>query len=163
MREVVAEVARADRDVLVDEARPLSALLWNTVSARHRTLRLVTVAAVVVLLLTAFSVSGALGEYVESRKRDFAIRKAIGAGKRHIGALLIRYLAFPCAAGVLLGCLCGWWLARTLSSQLFGVGAADPVTIGAAIVFELLLGLAAAAGPLARANGVDTVTALRAS
>ena len=163
MRAVVAEMARADRDVCVDDARPLAALLWNTVSARHRTLRLVTLAAVVVLLLTAFSVSGALGEYVESRKRDIAIRKAVGAGKRHIYVLLIRYLAFPCAAGVLLGCLCGWWLTRTLSSYLFGVGAADPLTIGAAIVFELLFGLAAAAGPLARANGVDTVTALRAS
>ncbi len=163
MRDVVADLARADRNVVVDEARPLSALLWNTLSARHRTLRLVTVAAVVVLLLTAFSVSGALSEYVESRKRDFAIRKAIGAGRRHIGALLVRYLALPCATGVLLGCLSGWWLATTLASQLFGVGAADPVTIGAAIVFELLFGLAAAAGPLARANSVDTVTALRAS
>ncbi len=163
MRDVVADLARADRDVVVDEARPLSALLWNTVSARHRTLRLVSVSAVVVLLLTAFSVSGALSEYVESRKRDFAIRKAIGAGRRHIGALLVRYLALPCATGVLLGCLSGWWLATTLASQLFGVGAADPVTIGAAIVFELLFGLAAAAGPLARANSVDTVTALRAS
>ena len=163
MREVVAELARADRDVLIDEARPLSALLWNTVSARHRTLRLMTVAAVVVLLLTAFSISGALGEYVESRHRDFAIRKAIGAGKRHIGVLLIRYLAVPGTAGVLLGCLCGWWLAKTLSSQLFGVGAADPAAIGAAIAFELLAGLGAAAGPLVRASGVDTVTALRSS
>lgn len=163
MRDVVAELSRTNRDVLVDDARPLTALLWNTVSARHRTLRLVTVAAIVVLLLTAFSVSGALSEYVESRKRDFAIRKAIGAGRRHIGSLLIRYLAVPCATGVLLGCLCGWWLASTLSSQLFGVGAADPVAIGAAVVFELLFGLAAAAGPLARASGVDAVTALRAS
>ncbi len=163
MREVVAELTRADRDVVVDEARPLSTLLWNTVSARHRTLRLVTVAAIVVLLLTAFSISGALGEYVESRKRDFAIRKAIGADRRHIGVQLIRYLAFPCAAGVLLGCIFGYWLATSLSTHLFGVGAADPLTIGAAIVFEVLFGLAAAAGPLARANGVDTVTALRAS
>jgi predicted permease len=162
MRDVVAELARADRDVVVDEARPLAALLWNTVSARHRTFRLVTLAALMVLLLTAFSVSGALGEYVESRRRDIAIRKAIGAGKRDVRVLLIRYLAFPCAAGVLLGCLGGWWLTRTLSSQLFGVDAADPLTISAAIVFELLFGVAAAAGPLSRANGVDAVEALRA-
>lgn len=162
MRDVVDELARIDHDVVVDGARPLSALLWNTVSSRHRTFRLVTLAALVVLLLTAFSVSGALGEYVESRKRDIAIRKAIGAGKWDIRILLIRHLAYPCVAGLFLGCLSGWWLATAISSQLFGVGATDPVTISAAIIFELLLGVVAAAGPLARANGVDAITALRA-
>jgi putative ABC transport system permease protein len=163
MHGVVAELARTDRDVVVDEPRALDALLWKTVSARHRTLWLVASAAVVVLLLTAFSVSGALGEFVESRRRDIAIRKAVGADKRHIRLLLIRHLATPCGAGVLLGCLGGWLLTRTLSSHLFGVSAADPLTISAAIALELLLGFAAAAGPLARANGIDAATALRAS
>ena len=163
MREVVAEIGRADRDVVVAEPRSLTALLWNTVSARHRTLRLVTLAAMVVILLTAFSISGALAEFVESRTRDIAIRKAIGADSSRIRLLLIRHLALPCGAGVLAGCLGGWLLTRTLSSHLFGVGAADPLTIGAVIVLELLFGIGAAARPLARANGVDAASALRAS
>ena len=75
---------------------------------------------------------------------------------------MVRHLGLPCAAGILLGCLCGYLLATTLSTYLFGVGAANPVTIGAAVLFELLMGVAAAAGPLVRANRVDAVTALRA-
>jgi hypothetical protein len=90
------------------------------------------------------------------------MREAIGAGRTEIHILSMRQLALPCTAGVLLGCLCGDWLARPLSSYLFGVGPAEPAPIAAAIILKLLIGLAAASGALVRANRVDAVTALRA-
>jgi putative ABC transport system permease protein len=161
MERVVNELVALDRRLIVDEPRTLDSLFGKTIAARQRTLRLLTLAAGVVLLLTAFSVSGALGEFVENQTREIAIRKALGASWRHTTLLLWRQLGIPCAAGLVFGCVGGWWLARALSSQLFAVDAADPATIVGIVGFQAGLGLAAAAAPLRRASAIDPASALR--
>jgi putative ABC transport system permease protein len=160
-RAVVAELSAGDSRVCVDEAQPLGSLLEGTLAPRSRTLRLLTFAAAAVLLLTAFSSSGALGQFVESQTRQIAVRTALGANGRHTFALLAGYLGVPCGIGVVLGCFGGWLLARTLSSQLFGVAAVDPITAAAALCSVLAATLIATAAPFWRARRLDLVSVLR--
>ncbi len=53
------------------------------------------------------------------------------------------------------------WLARALSSELFGVHPLDPLTLSATVLGLVAIGLAAAAGPIIRAVRIDPVRSLR--
>jgi len=53
-------------------------------------------------------------------------------------------------------------LARTLSSELFGVQATDPATAASTLVALALVALGAAAGPIRQALGIKPAEALRA-
>jgi predicted lysophospholipase L1 biosynthesis ABC-type transport system permease subunit len=115
--EVVNELVRKDRRVVIDEPQPLRDLLAKSIAHRRRTLRLLMLAAGVVLLLTAFSVSGALGRFVEHRTREIALRKALGSGPRRTGVLVVRSIAGACSLGVVAGCLGRWLLAHRLRTN----------------------------------------------
>jgi hypothetical protein len=58
-------------------------------------------------------------------------------------------------------CAGGWLLARTLTNELFGVAADDPVTMALTVGCVLLVGLVAVVRPLARAGAIDPTDALR--
>jgi putative ABC transport system permease protein len=161
VRGVVAELSARDIRVCVDEGQRLAALLEGTLAPRTRTLRLLLMSAAVVMLLTAFSVNGALGQFVESQTRQIAVRTALGANRRHTFSLFAGHLGVPCGIGLVLGCFGGWSLARTLSSQLFGVTAADPAAAAGAVAAVLACALIAAGGPFWRARRLDLVSLLQ--
>jgi len=162
MQRVVSEVVALDRRVVVDDPQTLRGLLAAGLAQRQRTLRLLALAAAVVFMLTWFSVTGALGDFVENKRREMALRKALGASQRDTILLLANYLAVPSLIGLLLGCVAGLLLARTLATELFGVAPTDPATVAAAVAALLMVGVVAAAGPISRAIAVDPSRALRA-
>ncbi len=162
MQSVVRELAALDPLVCIDEPRTFASLLSRTIVTRQRTMRLLTLDATIVLLLTIFSVAGSLGQFVENRKRDIAIRKALGAQWLHTAMLLGRQIGVPGVAGLAIGWAGSWSLARLVSNQLFGVDAADPLVAAATVCGLVILGLLAAALPMWRAGRVDAVLALRA-
>ena len=54
-----------------------------------------------------------------------------------------------------------WWLGRYIRSELYGVDAADPMTIGTAVVGLMLVAAAASAIPSMRAARISAIRALR--
>jgi ABC-type antimicrobial peptide transport system permease subunit len=86
----------------------------------------------------------------------------VGATRgRIIGGLVIEF-GTPVALGTVGGIAATLAVSRLLSRFLFGLGATDPATIGAAV---LVLGLAAAAAaflPARRAIATDPLIAIRA-
>jgi putative ABC transport system permease protein len=162
MDQVVRVLVAADHRVVVDEPQMLGTLLAETLGHRRRTLRILAFATAVVFMLTSFSISGALSEFVANKTRDLALRKALGASVPDTLLLLAAYVARPCIAGLIVGTVGGWWLARTLSGELFGIAPTDPAAMGATVVCVVLVGGLAAVGPLARAIRIDPAHALRA-
>ena len=67
----------------------------------------------------------------------------------------------PISIGIGLGLLTALASARLLTVYLFGVGAADPVTLGAVSVLLAATGLCACLLPAMRAARVDPMVALR--
>jgi ABC-type antimicrobial peptide transport system permease subunit len=63
--------------------------------------------------------------------------------------------------GIVVAIPCSVLLGRLLRSQLFGVSAADPFTLGAVVLLIGFVGLVAALIPARRAAAVDPATALR--
>jgi len=163
MERVVSQVVSLAARVLVDDPKMLAELLQGTLAARQRMLRLLAMAAGIVLLLTAFSVAGVLGEFVEHKVREIALRKALGASGRHTFVLVCGNIGIPGSAGLVLGSMGGFFLAKALSSELFGVEPLDVLTLTGTVLGLMAVGIAAAAGPITRALWVDPARALRMS
>lgn len=116
----------------------------------------------VTLLLGAIGLYGVLTYLVTLRTRELGVRIALGAEPRAVARMITRQGLVLTAAGIGGGLVLFALLARFLKSFLFGVDAADPVTLGAAAL--ALIGISALASwiPARRASRVDPAGALRA-
>jgi macrolide transport system ATP-binding/permease protein len=122
---------------------------------------LAAIVAAVGLLMASLGVYGMVGYSVSQRTREIGIRMALGAERLEVLRLVLGEGARPVALGAALGVLASAGAARLLSSMLFGVGAFDAVSFGAA---SLLLGTTAVVAiwlPARRATRVDPMIALR--
>ena len=152
-----------DPTVSTEDPQPVSELFGDTFATRRRLLVLLGSAAVIVLLLTAFSLVSALGQFVAARRREIAIRIALGAEGHHVAWLLGGHVATALAIGLAGGAAGGLLLARTLSAELFGVTAHDPGAFVETLAAVALLAAVASAAPVWRASRIDpTSTSLRA-
>jgi ABC-type antimicrobial peptide transport system permease subunit len=113
-------------------------------------------------LLAGVGLYGVLAYTTTQRTREIGIRIALGSTRLAISWLVAKDMLRLGAIGVLVAVPCAVLLARTLSSQLFGVSAADPITLVGVVLVMGLVGLAAALMPARRAASVQPVEALRA-
>ncbi|MCG8457153.1 MAG: ABC transporter permease [Holophagales bacterium] len=122
---------------------------------------LVTSLAVVVVGLAAIGLSGLLAFSVSQRRREFAIRFAMGAIPKQVAARVLREAGVWTAAGSLL-CLAGALASgRLWRSQLHGVESGDPALLVLAVAVLLAMALAAAAFPALRAGRIDPAESMR--
>lgn len=98
---------------------------------------------------------------VALRRREIAVRVAVGANRRQIGVAVIREGAVLVGAGLIAGVAMCVMAARGISAQLFGVAALDIPTFALAALVFGLVSLAAVTAPALRAARVDAVEALR--
>ena len=102
--------------------------------------RLAAFFATLALLLTALGLYAVLAFATERRRREIGIRLALGASPATVMGAVVRDGTILVLAGLLLGIPTGVAILRLVSSRLFGVGVADPVTIVIAAV--VLIGIA---------------------
>jgi putative ABC transport system permease protein len=117
--------------------------------------------SVVGSVLTLVGLYGVLSLSVASRRRELAIRSAVGAEQRHIHRLVFGEGFRLIAGGVLTGLVIALLLSRVLKAFLFGVAPTDALTlIGVSAVFAAVAMLACWV-PARRAGNVDPLEALR--
>lgn len=115
----------------------------------------------VALLLAAAGVFGVVSYSVASRTQEFGVRAAIGASPASIGKMVLMEGLGLAAMGLAAGLLAALGLARFLKSEIYGVGAYDPVTFLAGAAILLAVALVACYIPARRAMRVDPMVALR--
>jgi len=113
------------------------------------------------MLLAALGVYGVVSYSVGQRRREIAIRMAIGAARHDVIRLIVRQGMRPVLIGIGAGILGALGLARAVASLLFGIGSADPLSFGGASLLLALVALAAVYWPARRASGQDPLAALR--
>jgi ABC-type antimicrobial peptide transport system permease subunit len=75
----------------------------------------------IALVLAAIGIYGIMSQSVAQRTREIGIRVALGAQPRHVlGRVLRQGLVFG-SAGIALGTIGGFALARTMTGLLYGV------------------------------------------
>jgi putative ABC transport system permease protein len=158
----IGELLLVDNLACLDDPRTFSQLFARKVAERQRILGLIGGFAVIVLLITALSLTSALAQFVASHTHDLAIRRVLGASRVHVVAFTSRQLATALGVGLVGGGAGGLWLGNALTSQLYGIVPWDLPTIAMVVGGLAVLAVVAAAGPLWRASRVDPARSLRA-
>ncbi|HEV7507445.1 MAG TPA: ABC transporter permease [Thermoanaerobaculia bacterium] len=123
---------------------------------------LLAIFAVTALLLAAIGIYGVVSYAVGSRRREVAIRIALGAEHRRVRSLLVRNGMTPVLIGMAIGLFASIALTRVLASLLFGVEATDLMTFSFVVLLIGATTLVATYVPSVRATKIDPSTALRA-
>jgi predicted permease len=116
---------------------------------------------VLALLLAAVGVYGITSYTVGQRTREVGIRIALGAQRGDIFRLIVGQGVAISLIGAGAGLVASLALTQFLSSQLFGVGARDPLTFAAVALLLTLVASLACWIPARRAAKVDPMEALR--
>ncbi len=116
---------------------------------------------VLVLILSAIGLSGLLSHSVARRTSEIGVRMALGALPRQVLELFLRESLVLVALGVVLGSVAAWGAAHLITTMLYGVTAADPVTYAGATILLVVIALGASFLPARRAARTDPMVALR--
>jgi predicted permease len=147
-------------DVPIAAIRTLDEILDDSMSRTAFTLTLLSLASAVALAIGAVGLYGVVSYSVSQRTREVGVRMALGAERRNVSSLFLRHAAILAGAGVGVGLVGAFLLTRSMSSLLFNVSAADPLTYVAVSLVLLCVALLASYVPARRATGINPTRAL---
>src|SRR5688572_7306772 len=147
--------------VAVEYAETLEQIRDRSLGSRTFAMQLLVGFAIVAVLLTLAGIYSVLSLMVTARRRELAIRAAMGADAQSIVGLVLRSGLTLVGSGIIAGVAVSFALSRVLQALLFEVGPADPLTLAAAAVAFVAVALLACALPAARAARVHPAEALK--
>jgi predicted permease len=113
------------------------------------------------LLLSAVGLYGVVAYTVTRRTREIGIRIAIGAARGSVLSLVFGDVITMVLIGALIGTAAAFMATHAIAGMLYGVGAADPLSIIAAALSLVAAAILASIQPARRALRIDPMTALR--
>ena len=159
--------ALRERVQAIDSEQPVSqpitaeqVLGFQTVQPRF-TMALFSFFGAMGLILAMAGVYSVLSYQVTQRTHEIGVRMALGASRGHVEGLMLRLGSRLILAGLTIGIASCLALGRFFESQLFGVPATDPLSIGAVALLLTTVALISAYIPARRAASVDPLRALR--
>jgi putative ABC transport system permease protein len=155
------EIAAVDPNVPVSEDRPLSEWLDYTFRPVRVASTMLAGFGALALLLAAVGLYGVLAYTVGQKRREIAIRVALGAEPSRVAAAFVRRGGSLALLGTGLGLTAALPLTRLLGAVLYGVGHHDPLALAAAPSSLVAVGVLASLFPARRASRVDPIAALR--
>jgi putative ABC transport system permease protein len=111
--------------------------------------------------LAAVGLGAVVALAVTSRRRELAIRAALGADRSRLRAIMLREGLSLVIVGLVLGLLGAFALGRAVAHMLVGVRPHDPLALGVAACLEVSLAVVASWLPARHAAEVDPIEALR--
>jgi putative ABC transport system permease protein len=158
---VERELRAMDPTAAVEDPKTLEEIRDDSLASRTFAMQLLVGFSVVGSVLTLVGIYGVLSLSVASRRRELAIRSAVGAAQKDIRKLIFGEGFRLIAGGVLAGIGLAIVLTRVLRTFLFEVQPSDPMTL--MVVGALFVGVALLACwvPVRRAADVDPLEALR--
>jgi putative ABC transport system permease protein len=161
----VASWERVVRDVdplaIVLDGGSIRARLDRSVRDRTFATLVTGLFALASVLVAALGLAGVVAYTVVKRTREIAIRLALGATVESVRRLVVRDAVTAAACGVSSGVIASVWLSRALESLLYGIRAADPMTLSLTAAGLLGVVIGAAMLPAIQAGRVTPATALR--
>ena len=162
----VAQTARAyalrvDSDQPVHSVTTMDQLLGDAVQLDRFAMLLITLFAVGGLITAAGGVYALLAYTVVQRRREIALRMALGATPRRVARSIVMESLVLAVAGATIGIVGAAASSRFARTLLFGVAPQDPVTLVTAVAVLLVVVVAASWLPARRAALIDPVRAMR--
>ena len=158
---VRTELRAIDPTSAVERITTMAEIRRESVAPRTFAMRLLVGFAVVATLLALVGLYGVLSLSVNSRTKEIAVRKAVGAQRHQIVQLIVGEGSKLVAGGLLLGAIVAVLIGRLLQTLLFDVSPSDPMALGIAAIAFGGVACAACVIPAYRASRVDLMDALR--
>ncbi|HET7925292.1 MAG TPA: FtsX-like permease family protein, partial [Rhodanobacteraceae bacterium] len=161
-RQIEQAVWSVNPSLPVASMRTMQDIYDGSLGRTSFTLVLLVAAAGAALVLGVVGLYGVLSYAVSTRRREIAIRFALGASNRDVQARVVRQGVVLAGIGVAIGLVASAGVTRLMTSLLYEVQAVDPLTYAA--VAAGLIGVAALASylPARRASRVDPAESLAA-
>ena len=156
-----AQAMQVDPDQPVHSVTTMERLLETTLQEDRFAMLFVALFAVAGLVTAATGVYALLAYTVAQRRREIAVRMAIGASSSSVARLIVMESLTLALAGCVAGGLGVAAVSRVARSVLFGVAPEDPLTLLATAAVLLAAVLAASWLPARRATRINPVAAMR--
>jgi putative ABC transport system permease protein len=135
--------------------------IGDSIAQRRFETLLLGLFSLLALVLAAVGIYGVVYQSVTQRINEIGIRVALGAQKGGLLQMVVGDALRLVGLGAVVGSVAAFAISRTLSSFLFAVTAADPLTYVAVIALLAVAAALASLIPARRAASVDPVHALR--
>jgi len=119
-------------------------------------------AGAVALVLGVLGLYGVLSYVVTQRRREIAIRLALGAEQRHVRRTFVRHGLRLAAIGIVAGLAAAAAVTQLMTALLAEVGPLDPLTYAAAAGLLVIVAVVASLVPAWQASMVEPAGALAA-
>jgi putative ABC transport system permease protein len=157
----IQEQLRQATGLPVTDVRSMGEVVSLSTSRERFNMWLMSVFGASALVLAAIGIYGLMAYSVEQRTQEIGIRLALGAQAAHVKNMVVFQGMRLAIVGVVVGLGAAFWLARLISTFLFGVTARDPLVFAGVPALLALVALVAVWIPARRASKVDPIIALR--
>jgi putative ABC transport system permease protein len=154
-------IARRVAPEIPPRVRTIETIVSTSLADRRFTLVLVGAFGSAALLLATLGIYGVVSYLVAERRREIAIRLALGATASAVLRMIVGQGARLAAMGIVLGALISLVGTRALSGLLYGVSAVDPVAFAGVAAVLAGVALVACWVPARRASNVAPAEVLR--
>ena len=158
---VRSQVAKVDPDQPLAEIKTLDRVMTDAVLGLSYVAVMMTILGAIALALSAIGVSGLMAYAVTERTHEIGVRLALGAQRDSVLRMLVGRGMLLAGIGLGIGLAGSVFIARLLSSLIFGVSATDWTTFGGVLAAMAAVSLAASYIPARRAARLDPTVALR--
>ncbi|HVW84262.1 MAG TPA: ABC transporter permease [Bryobacteraceae bacterium] len=150
-----------DGNLPTAEYHELSELIERAVSPRRFLVMLLGAFAVAALLLASIGIYGVVSYSVGRRTQEIGIRMALGATASAVRRQVMKQTVALVSGGIAAGLIGALIAARLMSSLLYRLEPADPITLLGTMFLLLVVAILAAYAPARRASRVDPMASLR--
>ena len=154
-------VRNVDPSVPIARLRDMDGVFADSIARSRLLSQLVGGFAGFALLLAAIGIYGVLAYLVAERRREVAIRMALGAERTRVLRLVMTHGVRWTATGLVIGLATAVGVNRFLTSLLFGIQPSDPTTLVAVVVAIAIVAALASWLPAWRASRLDPSVVLR--
>jgi predicted permease len=148
-------------DVPVASGTSVESLLGQSLWMVKFGVGLLTAFGLLALGLAAVGIYGLMAYSVTQRTREMGLRIALGANPAAVRTLVLGHAMRLVAIGLVLGLGGALLLGRSMTSLLYGLSSADPVSLIAASLTLLIVSVMASYLPARRASRIDPAISLR--
>lgn len=160
-RAVAVAVQRVDPEQPVREVRSMSKWAHLATAPSRFLAGIAAIAAALAATLAGVGLFAALSALVGQRRRELALRMALGANGAQVLREVLRTVGGLVAAGLATGIVLAMLLGGALHGFLYGVGSRDPVVLITVAVGLAAIGGASAVTPVRRALTLEPARTLR--
>ena len=154
-------VHQLDPLLAITDMQTMDEVLAATESTRRFNTMILTTFAGIALLLSLLGIYGVLAYTVTEKKREIAIRIALGATRQDVLRRTIRSALALAGIGVACGLVASAGLTNLLESLLYGVKPLDALAIAGSVAVLLVCSVLAGWLPARRAASIEPMDALR--